>query len=1106
MSGSQNLSDLLDIFPFAEFVLHNSSEHSIEIWFSEPRDISVLHIRIIAGVSLQKECLKSVEYWRSTWPSNRPDPNVVRGSGRSGWQAQDDWFRGIWQRADIEVLLKDSQIEVRFNDLAITELPKENYSTKIRRTLKIKILFTNTIDLENDIDSISILTPSVLSHHQLSIITSLKNPYFSSNIDIRLFNGYFSDRSINKQIETNSTFEILGCFASHSEDFDRTNLMLFDSNHNPLFSVGLEDIKRDGFVAVLDYGVVIIDASNPKIRDLDYETNISHLKGKTVLQRVKDLPERCLDDALLEFRGKRIFYAPIGLEGVRAKGAITPEGFFSVASQFIRKVQGPDSKRLYWNSEYSQLQFYWGVDSEFDFSKEIPICMRKPEFRGYCDNLPIFETRWAIQPHLEIQQIGFATSSEINTPTIMPRGDLIPIGMFRYIIHNRDEKEHRLFLSIKIGALSSLFPDSIILDSIFDEVFHKKAENQSDRYELSWNRLDQIKNIQNEYKVMVKGIGLNFESKESGLITISFVVGAKSESIIDFALPFLSISDSSNFLTLDFETERQKIISYWKQRLSDSSKIEVPDKELTLFYEKQLWHVLLTNDREIGADNVIGRVGTMGYGCYANEVCMITMDLDRRGRFEDARRILDTFVKYQSTAGLDGDYEDLEGIYFGAGGYEMGNGYNQNQGFVMWAITEHTLMSKDFEWFKSIIPSVLKACAWIESEIAQYSEKITQIEHKCWKKTKNGEFLGKGLMPPGRVEDITDYWFWLSTNAYTYYGLAQIATILEYINHEQASNIRNQALALRDSIIKSFTAARVRNPVVKLRNGEYVPHTPCHVHRRGRGFGWIQEVLEGSIHLIRTDLISPNSKEARWIVEDLEDNCYLSAEFGYPLIAEDFVHYWYRRGGFSMQPFLLCNHYVYLLMGEKKPFLRAMFNSFAVNYREDTKLFTEHPLPTMFDWFGHSFKTSDEAQCTSTLRFMFAMELCSQKEVEIQKMESNYSNKRPDTLLLLSGIPDNWYRTKNGFSCKKLPIFFGIINEIDYRNKILTISIETSQHPLGIQLKNIIVILPANGFIIKSIESTSKNYEIINNQLHIDLKNELEKDSIKIALTLSEQS
>ncbi len=50
-----------------------------------------------------------------------------------------------------------------------------------------------------------------------------------------------------------------------------------------------------------------------------------------------------------------------------------------------------------------------------------------------------------------------------------------------------------------------------------------------------------------------------------------------------------------------------------------------------------------------------------------------------------------------------------------------------------------------------------------------------------------------GLMPPGGVEDITDFWFWLITNAYNSYGLVQAAALLKAIDHPRADEIARQA-------------------------------------------------------------------------------------------------------------------------------------------------------------------------------------------------------------------------------------------------------------------------------------------------------------------------
>ena len=99
--------------------------------------------------------------------------------------------------------------------------------------------------------------------------------------------------------------------------------------------------------------------------------------------------------------------------------------------------------------------------------------------------------------------------------------------------------------------------------------------------------------------------------------------------------------------------------------------------------------------------------------------------------------------------------------------------------------------------------------------------------------------------------------------------------------------------------------------------------------------------LKGAIHLLRCEILHPLLLEATWIISDLEDNLYLSEEYGYQILGTDFDQHWFGWGGFSQQPWLLCNHMIYALRNEPKHFLRSFFNAFWVNYRADTKSFTD---------------------------------------------------------------------------------------------------------------------------------------------------------------------
>ncbi|MFH1742841.1 MAG: hypothetical protein ABIH23_27880, partial [bacterium] len=192
--------------------------------------------------------------------------------------------------------------------------------------------------------------------------------------------------------------------------------------------------------------------------------------------------------------------------------------------------------------------------------------------------------------------------------------------------------------------------------------------------------------------------------------------------------------------------------------------------------------------------------------------------------------------------------------------------------------------------------------------------------------------------------------------------------------HPEGSRLKEEAEQYKQDILSAYTEAMRRSPVVRLRDGMWIPHIPSDAHRRGRSFGWITETLEGAIHMVRCGIIDPWDRRSTWIVQDFEDNLYLSEEFGYNLTGDEFNRFWFSRGGISMQANLLCNPIPYLLRDEPEHFLRAYFNAFAVSYFPDTRMMTEHALPTIGDWRGDHFKSSDEANSTYWLRMMFIRE------------------------------------------------------------------------------------------------------------------------------------
>lgn len=173
--------------------------------------------------------------------------------------------------------------------------------------------------------------------------------------------------------------------------------------------------------------------------------------------------------------------------------------------------------------------------------------------------------------------------------------------------------------------------------------------------------------------------------------------------------------------------------------------------------------------------------------------------------------------------------------------------------------------------------------------------------------------------------------------------------------------------------MRGITESRILAPVVRLRDGTCVPKYPSRLYERGRSVGWIREVLEGSVCLLLTGLVAPDSPEARWIMKDYEDNLYVSDRYGYSI--PTFDRFWFSRGGFSMQANLLDSPIPYIQRDEIKHYLRTYFNAFASAFYPEIRMCNEHSLPELGYPAGDHFKSSDESQSTYWLRLMFVHEV-----------------------------------------------------------------------------------------------------------------------------------
>ena len=899
--------------------------HSVIVDFAEP---------IPAGLRLR------LEYWGSHWPQQHLPKGREPGGGDVGWVELGNWYNGGWRVADADQSVSSNSVRFTFRPINAHEFPElKDYASTGRFTLKIRVAGDQPLPR---IRRLHALTDSTLAERTVRVAWARP---VTADLDAEAFNGEMIATTVAG--ERARILRIRTVQNSDPNTFDRTLVTVHNGAVSFTFKV---DDLANGALYLPEYGAAVLPAEDER----DYATvaaDVQRAGQKTLYDRVAALPEQTWAAAWngMPPKKSRICFI-LGIDGGRQKFRLDANGdlFIRWNDQFMKSLPAKDTPRL--DLEKAPVHFHFDLPDQ-------PVERHLEE-----DSLPICVTTWE-RDGIRITQTALATVLDgVKQEAPAPPPDDCAVALLRFDFTNTTgtTRAAGLLTTIRGGENYKLRVDSHGLIWHGDQLrgqFLAEAHPTASTNQLSWS------------------VALPPHGTKSVYVKMPF-------------LPLLDPSAATALAALDFAQERSATANYWRKMLDQSARLITPEPILNEFYRAVPGHLLINSEFEPGSRRRFPRVGSLNYGNYGNESCMMVLDLDRRGYHKEAEECLDAWLHYQGTVGLPGDFDSKEGVLYGTAGYESG-GYNQHHGWILWTLAEHYRFTRDEAWLRRVAPNVVAAANWIMRETAR---------------TASQTGLGQGLLPAGDLEDIGDWWTWLSTSCYTWRGLDGAAWALEQIHHPEASRIRAAADSYHRTLLDRFLAASVRSPVVRLRDGTAVPQIPSYAQRRGRSFGWICQTLEGAIHLIITKAIDPTTLQAQWILKDYEDNLFLSNQYGYTL--DDFDRYWFGRGGMSMQACLLFDVEAYLYRDDVKQALRTMFNAIALNHFSDVHMNTEHALPEMGDWRGDHYKTSDEANACGWLRFLFARE-------------------EGDVLLLGQAVPREWLKPGESCGIENTATYFG---------------------------------------------------------------------------------
>ena len=992
-------------FDIAPFALPNALAG--ELKFEELRDIETV------AVDFDGPAPKTVslQYLRKHWPGVRIERTMEMDQQRPmsvGWFRMDDPFTPEWVPAATRVVRRGKKTLVFSFHPLTAELPDvTDYAVGFRRTLGVRVAESAV-----GVKAIRVYTRSQPARSKLRVELHAGRRTAAKTIGVSGYNAVVRAVQAGGGTRVTATDIHVGAGRQAAFEIELDHMepvhryandgahVRFDLGRNA-FTIALASLDAEGPIWFADAGIFIVRAGNPET----FAAYRERIKGhRTVTAEVTALPEQSLAGAMNGQPRPHPMPYVCGCRHARQKFWIEPCGDIELTDWLVKRNQwwgGPEGRDTPKWKNAGLARLFFGFDlwaAEARHNDPWPVMAYNQQFR---------------RDAVRVRQKCFAVPLTQSILAGEPAPDATMVALVRFSFENTGDAPAVAELPVSYSHQSSRAQNRRVLrdhnrtditDSLVPKCEREKLVVDGDLIRGSFqDEMVPRLAFQTDMTSETTAAGVRFRKELQPGETCEFLA----------RIPFVAVESETELAALrglDFAGCYNDMARYWREESRQSAQIQTPDPHLNAVYTGHLPMVVMSDYGHPDDPHIVSTsVGACTYGNFTNESVMIVEELQQRGMTDDVRRRLGAWVKYQGTVGLHGRFTDHDGVFYGSGGWEQGQSYNQHHGWALWALAQHFLHTGDRAWFASVADSVIKGAEWIAR---QRRETLKNLPHsRGWE---------RGFLPAGALEDVEDFFYWLSTNCLTWRGLDSAAAALEKFGHAEATRYRREADAFGRDLRRGFEASRRHSPLVRLRDGRWVPHYPSRLYCRGRDYGWIRETLEGSVYLLISGLYKSESKQGGWILDDYQDTRYMNAPYSYPI--HDPQTEWFDCGGICPQPALLAGLLPHLDRDEIEVYLWMFFNAWAACYRPEVQAFVEHPQPVL--GFGNCapFKTSDQSNAMKWLAYLFVYE-------------------RGGLLHLGRAIPRAWFAQERPFGAARLSTDFGTVS-VEFRPQTAENTIE----------------------------------------------------------------
>ena len=1040
------VGELVDI---ARFGTPLAGDGTVGVEWANPHRVSEVRV---AGVDAGLAESLRVEWWGSIWPAN----------GHGGWMRLDDQWNGKWVRVDARPEPGESgQLLFRFPPLTRQEWDKEprppmEEEPTYRKTLKVRVVARGK-SIPRDMH-LSVFGSSRWREASFDVETrcSREGPVTGS---IEITNGVLvSLESLlaPREVDVVEGSEWSGqCRAGgstgvrirlrYSDDADRNSngltrvtVRLGAAPGSTGFSFVPRDVLKEGAIRLPSLATLVSETSRGMTLANDPGPTRAHW-SRPVRLRLNERPEMTRTMAMAGI--PRLTPArdiPIGVPSARQELFVGPRGDWSIWALSLNTDNGRDAQRWAFAKQFGTERLWGRLVALLDTREQ-------PQFDGgdregtlrYLEDgsLPLVHVKWHRGPLRFHHALAATTLLGDYGDDVTRRGDETVVLLTRLAVTNAARVPHAATVNLRYsrhvplvlkddGTIAIEPPDGVPvpegLSPLYGQISMDKAAGGG---AAGWTMLPAA------------------DEKTSAILRWQATLQPGETRLIHFKAPFVELLDAEEMKRLkeiDFDKEVPRVLDYWRERFTRGMQIDVPDPALNNFYKANLWHNVITTDRDPETGLYNQGVGTVQYRVFGNETVMIARSMDMRGEHLEAERFIEPFMHYQGDKALKGRFSTKDGAFHSAGAYTHGE-YAMNHGFVMWGAADHFLLTGDRAYLDRVAPKLIKGCDFLISQRASTMGEDGSPRSRI-----------HGLTPASSLEDVVEYKYWFAVNGYYYLGMKRVAQALAAIGHPQAERIAAEAEEYRRDIETAVREATTRSAVVRILDGSFIPYVPSRVFQwRHLTEGWIRESLYPALHLATAEVVSPDDPLMTWMLDDLEDIIFFSGASGYGV---DYERTWFERGALTPQPCLLDTPTVYMARDEIAAALRSFWNTYALLIYPDVHCFAEW-APDFGRGGGPVYKTSDESRFVMWLRQLLVWE-------------------DGDRLWLARAAPREWLQNGKVVRIADAPTLFGrvglTIRSYTDQGKIqATVSLPTRsgpreawlrlRHPLGHRLRAVYI-------------------------------------------------